>query len=226
MRIFCLALVIFTTAAGCVAVDQPMMDDPRFAPTYPTARPAIPESNGSLFSANSYLSLYNDPVARRVGDIINVRLNERTESKKSANTKIKKDTDNTLVEPIILGKKITSPPTSGSFLNTISHENEFDGRANSDQSNSLLGSIAVTISEVLPNGVFVVRGAKWLRLNQGDAFIRITGMIRAVDIDADNSIDSTKIANARITYSGKGAVADSNQIGWLARFFINPAFGY
>jgi len=205
---------------------QPQMDDPIFAPKYPTMKVPIPNSNGSLFAANGYVSLFDDAVARRVGDIITVRLNERTVSKKSAITKITKDTDNTVAEPIVLGKKITSPPTNLGTLNGLSSENEFEGSANSDQSNSLQGSIAVTISEVLPNGAFVVRGEKWMQLNQGDEFIRIVGMIRAVDIGSDNSIDSTQIANARITYGGKGAVADSNKIGWLARFFINPLFAY
>jgi flagellar L-ring protein precursor FlgH len=64
-----------------------------------------------------------------------------------------------------------------------------------------------------------------MKLNQGDEFIRIEGMIRADDIQSDNSIDSTKIANARITYGGKGVVADSNRMGWFARFFVSPFFG-
>ena len=84
----------------------------------------------------------------------------------------------------------------------------------------------MTIAEVLPNGSFVVRGEKWMKLNQGDEYIRIAGLIRPMDISADNTIDSTRIANARITYGGKGTMADSNRMGWLARFFVSPIFGY
>ena len=224
LRKLSLVLVMLTT--GCVVDRSPSMNDPQYAPKYPTIKTPTPNTSGSLFAENGYISLFGDVVARRVGDIIIVRLNERTVSKKSASTTIKKETESTIAEPIVLGLLIQGPGTNGGRLNAIDSENDFSGSGGSDQSNSLQGTIAVTISAVLPNGTLLVRGEKWMRLNQGDEFIRITGMIRAVDIDSDNSIDSSKIANARITYGGKGVVADSNRMGWLARFFVNPNFAF
>jgi len=67
----------------------------------------------------------------------------------------------------------------------------------------------------------VIRGEKWITLNQGDEYIRITGIVRPTDVTAENTVLSTKVADARITYSGTGEVADTNNNGWLARFFIS-----
>ena len=112
------------------------------------------------------------------------------------------------------------------LLNEMKSENDFSGTANSDQSNSLQGSISVTVVDVFPNGTLVVRGEKWLSLNQGDEFVRISGLIRPEDLNADNTIESTKVANARISYGGRGALANANSVGWFTRVFINPLFPY
>ena len=77
---------------------------------------------------------------------------------------------------------------------------------------------------MLPNGNLLVRGEKRLNLNQGNEYIKISGMVRPVDIGTDNSVLSTKIADATIVYSGDGANADSNKVGWLGRFFMSAAF--
>jgi flagellar L-ring protein precursor FlgH len=92
--------------------------------------------------------------------------------------------------------------------------------------NSLSGNITVTIHQVMPNGTMLVRGEKWLTLNQGDEYIRVSGLVRPQDIGPDNSIESTRLADARITYSGTGATHDANVMGWLARFFISPLWPF
>jgi len=104
-------------------------------------------------------------------------------------------------------------------LTNPSLERAFDGKASSDQSNSLSGSISVTVSEVLPNGILRIQGEKWLRLNQGDEYIRLTGLVRPQDIGTDNTIPSSKVADARIAYGGTGDFDDVNRQGWLSRFF-------
>ena len=72
---------------------------------------------------------------------------------------------------------------------------------------------------LLANGNLVVRGEKWLKLNQGDEFVRISGVIRPYDIATDNTVTSDRVADARISYGGKGAVQAASRMGWLARFF-------
>jgi flagellar L-ring protein precursor FlgH len=61
-----------------------------------------------------------------------------------------------------------------------------------------------------------------LYLNQGEEFVRLSGYVRANDIDSDNSVSSQRVANARIAYSGRGALADANTAGWLTRLFSSP----
>jgi hypothetical protein len=86
----------------------------------------------------------------------------------------------------------------------------FAGEASSNQSNSLSGSIAVQVSRVLPNGNLVVQGEKWIELNQGDEYIRLRGIIRPEDVSPTNTIPSTLVADARISYGGTGALNEAN----------------
>ncbi|MCB1645218.1 MAG: flagellar basal body L-ring protein FlgH [Pseudomonadales bacterium] len=223
-----LTLLILTTflLEGCQTAPAPVMDDPAYAPRYPLVSAAVPESRGSLFSDTGFRPMFEDTVARHVGDILIIQLNENTSSTKSSSTTLSKSSDNTIAEPVILSSLLQGVDANGGNLNNMSSSNDFAGSAGSDQSNSLQGSISVTITEVLPNGSFLVRGEKWMKLNQGDEYIRITGLVRSVDISANNTVDSTRIADARITYGGSGAMEHANKPGWLARFFINPFFPY
>ncbi len=101
----------------------------------------------------------------------------------------------------------------------LSSKNAFKAKSDTKQSNLLQGTISVTVQKVFANGNLAIRGEKWISLNQGNEFIRISGMIRPEDIDKDNQVVSTKVANARIYYGGTGPLAESNEEGWLSRFF-------
>jgi flagellar L-ring protein precursor FlgH len=72
---------------------------------------------------------------------------------------------------------------------------------------------------VMPNGNLIVQGEKAVRINRGDEFIRVSGIVRATDIGPDNRVPSTRIADANIIYSGRGEVARASRQGWLQRFF-------
>ena len=110
--------------------------------------------------------------------------------------------------------------------NSITGDRAFDGKADSSQSNSLIGNITVSVAERLPNGNLLVRGEKLININQGEEYIRLQGIIRPVDIGPDNAVASTKVADAKISYSARGALADSNKQGWLSRFFNSPIFPF
>ncbi|NRA61572.1 MAG: flagellar basal body L-ring protein FlgH [Psychrobium sp.] len=206
--------------AGCASSsssNKPIADDPYYAPIYPAPTPVNIVKTGSLFNAKQLDSLYADVKARRVGDIIEVILSESTSAKKKANSNTKKDNSFTLSPVTAFGKNVS---ISGHSLDLgIKQASEFKGTGSSDQSNSLTGSISVSVVQVLANGNLIVRGEKWISINNGDEFIRLNGIIRPQDISADNQIQSIRVANARIQYSGTGAFADSQKAGWLARFF-------
>ena len=213
-----LLLLIVTTlgfASGCITIRQ--ADD-----GYEPPRPADPvygaPTAGAIFNDGADVRLFEDRKAGRVGDILTVRLQERTNASKNSATSTSKATDVELANPVISGTNIT---TNGIplFQGTLSGDSTFDGEGSSSQSNSLLGDITVTVSERLPNGNLRIRGEKWVTLNQGREFIRLSGIIRPDDIEPDNSLYSYRIADAQITYSSKGVLANANRMGFISRFF-------
>lgn len=203
-------------ASGC-ASNKPMADDPAYAPTIAANMPVPQRTDGSLYQDTYGVSLFNDRKAHFVGDVITVTLSERTVSRKSSGVNTSKNSGTEFNAGPLLG---ANPTFKGRDLSTnLEQDRTFKGNADADQSNSLQGNITVTIAEVLPNGNLVVRGEKWITLNRGDEFIRISGIVRPEDIAPDNTIVSTRLANAKISYSGSGELAATQKMGWLTRFF-------
>ena len=167
------------------------------------------------------MELFADLKARRVGDVLTITLNESTAASKNAITKTAKTTSAVTTGPSLFGKSIT-PGGVPIFNTTLNGADSFDGEGQSSQSNSLAGALTVTVVDVQANGNLVVQGDKTLHLNQGDEFVHIAGVIRTADIATNNTVTSDKLADAHISYSGKGAVDSSNRMGWLARFFNSP----
>jgi flagellar L-ring protein precursor FlgH len=190
-----------------------------YRPTMPPQPLLPPASSGTIYQPARGLSLFEDVKARRVGDTLTIRLAEKTQASKSASSDASKESSVDTGVPIIGGKGITR--NGKDILNSEwETEQDFAGKGSSSQSNSLSGNITVTVAEVHSNGNLLVRGEKWLTLNQGEEFVQISGIVRPVDIASDNSVDSYKVADARITYSGQGTLADANRPGLLTRFFI------
>lgn len=202
---------------ACMIAPLPMSGDPAYAPVVaPRAQPTVVNSGG-IYQPGYTRGLFEDRRASRVGDILSVVLEERTNSSKSADTELTKGSSIDFNEATLLGRGVSL----GNYgLGTsVAQDREFTGESSSDQSNSLSGSIAVTVAQVLDNGLLMVRGEKWMTLNRGEEFIRVSGMVRPEDVQPDNTVLSTKLADARITYSGKGDLADANSQGWASRFF-------
>jgi flagellar L-ring protein precursor FlgH len=177
-----------------------------------------PPSDGTIYRAGTDVRLFEDLKANRVGDILTVRLVERTNASKNAQTSTQKTTETTLQNPTVFGRALSKDGTP-LFEGSLNGEQAFDGSGASSQSNSLVGDITVTVVDRLPNGNLVIRGEKWVTLNQGREFIQLSGIIRPYDIEPDNSLVSTRIADAQITYSSKGVLAAANRMGLISRFF-------
>ncbi len=219
-----LAMVLLS---GCATTAK---QEVSYRPVSPPMVQAPAPTTGAIYQAGHEVRLFEDIKARRVGDVLTVVLQERTQASKSASTETTKETDVTLPNPTILGStpEFSAPgllplaSNRGNSLQTgVDSTHEFTGEGDSSQSNSLTGNITVTIAEVLPNGNLMVRGEKWLTLNQGEEFIQISGIVRPQDISPQNTVVSTQVADARITYSGEGVIADSQRMGWLGRFFMS-----
>lgn len=213
------ALGLVLTACAAQPQPRPMPDDPFYAPAYPEeiAPPAVP--NGSLFNGQVN-GLYSDIRARSLGDIITVVLQESTSASKSSSTDLSRNTNVNLPTPQVLGRDLSFRGYSLSA--DLNGGTNFSGDAQADQRNQLTGEITVTVIRVLPNGNLIVRGEKWLTLNNGQEYVRLTGIIRPQDVSSGNMVASTRVANARIEYSGTGSLADTQRQGWLTRFFNGP----
>lgn len=205
--------VILTGCAG-----TPILSEPPKTPTEPppVARaPARKGQSGGVFVSESAWSLVGDNRAFRAGDVLTIVLQETTQASKKADTSFGKGSSVGITPTVIGGRTFNTDVA-------IDAQRDFAGNATSTQQNALQGAITVVVQDVLPNGLLQVQGEKSLTLNQGEEFIRVAGYVRAADVDAENRLSSQRIANARITYSGKGALADANSAGWLTRFFTSP----
>lgn len=212
-----LALTAVLLAAACASTPA----EDAFGPWPEEDLAVAPAANGAIYQAGRDVALFENAVARSVGDLVVIRLAEQTQASKSATTSTKKSTSAELPGPTIAGRPVT---VNGTEVLQMGMENktEFSGSGSSAQSNRLSGEISATVVRRLSNGNLVVRGQKWLTLNQGSEYVRVEGVIRPIDIQPDNTIESWKVANARIGYGGRGSLASANRPGLLARFFNSP----
>jgi len=211
-RAVCCALL----GAVAVACDTPPKI-PDYSATWPEPIETAAAATGSIYHTGHDVPLFENSVAHRVGDTLTIVLVESTNASKTSSTSTKKATSLDLAAPNILGNPVTikGNPLSAS----MDHKSTFDGSGDTSQSNSLNGQITVTVAKRLSNGNLLVRGQKWLTLSQGSEFVRVQGIVRPADIDPDNNVPSSKIADAMISYGGQGALADANSPGLLSRFF-------
>ena len=212
--------IVALLVSGCASTDQAktLPDDPDFAPILPEMEdePLVP--TGSLFKLNYVNNIYSDSKAHRVGDIISVILSESTQAQKNAKTEMKKENSATL-SPITGFGGVPVNFKDKAIQFGYDQESDFKGDSKANQGNSLSGNISVHVLRVLPNGNLMIRGEKWMSLNNGDEYIRLTGVIRPQDINSNNTVTSSKVANARIQYAGTGTFADVQEQGWLSSFF-------
>lgn len=198
--------------AACAApYERPSAE---FAPSYapPVTQPAQP--TGAIYQPGRFASLVEDNRARRVGDVLTIALVERTQASKTASANSSRDSDMSLTLPD--AKPFSWVPDG---LLSGGSAQSFKGQGGAAQSNQLSGQITVTVAQVYPNGTMLVRGQKLMKLNRGEEYIQIAGIVRPQDVTPENVVLSTRVADARIAYSGTGEIAQQSRMGWLQRFF-------
>ena len=222
-KLLMLSIISSLTLSAC-SLDAfgPKPDDPAYAPSLPEEDITNAVPTGSLYNPySSNNGLYTDTRAHKVGDLISVILDEQTAASKDAGTAL--DKDNAIdIGGVQLGGHAIS---AFGYKPTLSIDNatSFTGQSNASQSNFLRGQISVSVIRVLANGNLMVRGEKWLMLNNGNEYVRVTGIVRSEDVSSDNTVSSQRIANARIQYGGTGDFASTQERGFLSKFF-NSAF--
>lgn len=223
-RLSILLLILFfvLSLSGCVkrgtVVNQ--YDPPKLAP-----REELKVRNGAIYQVGMPVGLFEDTTARRVGDILTIKLIEKASAKSDSNTKAQKDQNIDMPSPKIAGSDVTH--NDQKVLETkVKAGRKFNGNGNSDESHEFNAVMTVSVADVLPNHYLVVRGEKIIVLNQSEEYMRFSGIVRPQDIDENNTVESTKVADVKISYAGRGALSSTNTMGPLAKFFQSPAYPY
>lgn len=191
-----------------------MRNETVYPAAFPVDNPAPPKRYGSIYQPGHEISLYDDRIANRVGDILTVRLEETTLGQKKSKTKTRKIDIIDTGSPTVLGGDMRALQFANNSLQ------DFNGEGEADQQNRLQGTISVTVIRVLSNGNLVVQGESWLTLNQGREYVRLSGIVRREDIEPNNTISSQRVTDARISYSGNGQVADASRGGLLTQLML------
>ena len=212
------AMLTLAVLTGCASapptsVQQPMSVRPVYR------GPDNVAANGSIFQGSGGRSIFEDRRARYIGDTLTINVVEKNTASTKSNTKTARDTSMTAGVTAYTGL-----PGKGLIPGIgldASSTNGFDGSGESKGENTFTSTITVTVVDVLPNGNLIVSGEKQVAINQGSEFIRFSGVINPSTITTSNSVNSSQVADARIEYKGNGYLAENQQPGWLARFFLN-----
>jgi len=227
MKVLIVLAIAAALLAGCNSAPK---RDPEYAAVPPAAIPQPPQGNGSIFQAGFERSWFENVRARRIGDILLVNLVEDTEASHTNEGSVDRSNNTSIISPTFFGQGVSfNNPFSGNPYNlgqSLQSDTAFEGDGENTQNNEFNGSISVTVTDVLSNGYLMVRGEKRIGMTGGNEYIRVSGTVRPEDIDINNTVESTRIADATLVYVGDGQVTDASKMGWLARFFISAVFPF
>ncbi len=217
MRQVFAACLLLPLMAGCSTYMENRRSED-FVPIYDTMVPEMDKVavSGSIFNANAKTGLFTtDQRARTVGDILTVSFQESFAATKSQSTATARDDSFGVTLPF------NQSALQGKL--TAGGSQSFSGSGQAAQSNSFTGQLSVSVVRVYSNGNMEVMGQKMITLNNGNEYIRVRGIVRPEDISADNIVRSSKLADAKITYTGAGDVADTSKLGWMSKIIRTVA---
>jgi flagellar L-ring protein precursor FlgH len=181
-----------------------------------------PVSSGSLWPENGR-GLFADFRAYRVGDLVTIRIDESSEAAGDSSTNLDRSSSESMGVPNFFGltQAVAKayPGIDPKALVEWMGQSNFKGKGGTSRDTHVLGSIAVRVKKVLPNGDLFVEGTKVLLINDEEVHIYVSGSIRAEDIDSSNAVDSSRIADAQIEFSGRGVLTENQQQGWFTKLF-------
>lgn len=216
----------------CLLLESACVNGPLFrkkrdpyAPTQPKVVDLQRKNNGAIYQQGMTVGLFDNRTAREIGDILTIELVESATSSAQSSTSSTKENSVDMPSPTVAGDKVTKDGRD--VLNSqVDAGRDFSGSGNTSQTHSLNGKITVTVAEVLPNRNLVVRGQKLLTMNQASEFIRFSGIVRPEDIRPDNTVHSTRVADANIIYGDSGVLSSANTMGPLGKFFQSKVYPF
>ncbi|MDL2317247.1 flagellar basal body L-ring protein FlgH [Desulfovibrio sp. OttesenSCG-928-A18] len=217
---------------GCAGQERSAVPSLPMTPPQVYTEPEQRYSNpGSLYSASESPDLYADNRARRVGDIILVKVVETSKSKSKADTTADKESTSSFGVGAAFGSSRTgllpglSGPLSGRVgVNPIlsaTSTSEHSATGETKRENYVTATIGAQVLQVLPGGLLQIEGARQIRVNDETQYMVVSGLVRTQDVGPDNSVESTQLANSRIEYYGEGVLADKQKPGWFTRLMDN-----
>ena len=172
--------------------------------------------------SNSNTEMFRDSRAFAPMDLITIVVTEKTKATGKADTETKESADVSASIPNLLGLESTiartNPQLSLSKLIAAATTNDFKGEGTTNREGNLTAKISGVVVEVLPGGLLRIEGEKIISVNSEEQNMVITGLVRTRDISSGNEVDSSKIANLRIDYYGKGIIGEAQDGGWVSRF--------
>ncbi|MBR1129667.1 flagellar basal body L-ring protein FlgH [Bradyrhizobium iriomotense] len=228
-RIAISALLLASCAlGGCSSIDrlsqigeQPKLsaiDNPTTQPGYkpvqmPMPKPEVASYNPNSLWRNGSRAFFKDQRAHQVGDLLTVTVNITDKANIANETqRSRTNSENSGITDFIGAQTITQPNKilPGRIL-TADSTAASDGKGSVNRTEALQTNVAAVVTQVLPNGNLVVEGKQEIRVNYEIRELIVAGIVRPEDIQSDNTIDSTKIAQARIAYGGRGQIMDVQQ---------------
>jgi flagellar L-ring protein precursor FlgH len=215
-----LALALAASIAACGLVPkEPITQQPMTA--RPPAPPINSQSPGAIYNAGyAGRPLFEDQRPRNVGDILTIVISENVNATKSSAANTNRASNAAFGVPV-------SPGIFGGLFNnsnlSATGANKFTASGGATAANTFSGTLTVTVTDVLPNGNLSVSGEKQMLINQGNEFVRFSGVVNPTTISGSNTVYSTQVADAKIEYSAKGFIDEAENQGWLQRFFLNLA---
>ena len=207
IRRLALALLVATLCACSVIPPQPLVHSEGFKPVYPVVDAQPKLATGAIFNSNRSEAFFGVGRSYVVGDLVSVLLAENTSANRSQNASLKKTAGAKVSSKGLLNIFGDLGPELGSTVTN-------DGSGQTNQEQTLTGSVTVSVVEIMPNGNLVLRGEKQLALSEGSEVIQVSGVVRPEDIAPNNTVLSRRLANAQISYRGIGDESAASRAGW------------
>ncbi|MGZ8341383.1 MAG: flagellar basal body L-ring protein FlgH [Telluria sp.] len=198
--------------AGCAATPTSIVQVPTSARPLPQDTQVA--ANGAIYQASTYRPVFEDRRARHIGDLLTINIVERTSANKTGASSGDKSGAVSFAVPGVLRTAL------GGGVDTEA-QTQFTDSDKQSASNAFTGTIAVTVTEVLPNGNLIVAGEKQIAMNKGTEFIRFSGMVSPNTISAGNAVSSTLVADARVEYRTSSKIDRAEMTAMASRFFLS-----
>ncbi|MFQ6757060.1 MAG: flagellar basal body L-ring protein FlgH [Deltaproteobacteria bacterium] len=216
-------ILLLAGLSGCAAAGSQQAQQLPERYTLPApAKAAQTRPEGTIYASANSLDLYADSRAKRIGDIVLVRIVETSKGNKEANTKTERESTVTGGVSSLFGLETWLADKNSRFSPSLTElqarlTNDFEGKGKTDRKSNVTATISARVIDITTDGNLNIRGYQEVKVNNETQHIILSGIIRPQDVAQDNSVLSTHVADARIEYSGQGVLGDKQQPGWLAR---------